>query len=317
MEEHIDATAPKKDAVQDSQTPIEPLSKVPPSLSGPPSEQNKKFDKVSEIKASDWIMVIATIFIAIGTLVSAGAICFQWYEMHTGSVDTKAIADAAEKQADAAKDFAQNAERINEGIGNAVLKLDAQAQAIQRSADAAKTAAAIAQETLHVSERAYLTLGTPMHDFSHKIINIPIINSGRIPSGKMTAIIHEVTFKIADPDLTSYPLTDETILERHWVDQFFSDIPVGAPYTIEVFMPALDQAEFTSGKQGVYIVIELTYNDGFIGSVPQKWLFCDGSGYLSSAKTNNMHPCGQPEIYLQILKTVDGYPNQKFYHKEN
>ena len=44
-----------------------------------------------------------------------------------GGNDTTRIRDAAEKQASAATSFAESATKINEGIGNAVLKLGQQA----------------------------------------------------------------------------------------------------------------------------------------------------------------------------------------------
>src|ERR1017187_784042 len=66
----------------------------------------------------------AVVALTIGIVAMAG---MQWWEMHTGGIDTKAIADAAKQQACAAKSFAANADKINTGIGNAVLRLGQQA----------------------------------------------------------------------------------------------------------------------------------------------------------------------------------------------
>jgi hypothetical protein len=46
---------------------------------------------------------------------------------HPGSVVSKRLADAAEKQACTAKSFAASAASINTGVDNAVIKLDQQA----------------------------------------------------------------------------------------------------------------------------------------------------------------------------------------------
>ena len=90
----------------------------------------------------------ATVWIAILTVVMAGFGALTWREIHAGGVDTKAVADAAQKQAcassksaKAAQDFAATASLINGNINDAVGKLDAQAKATQRSANAAKSAA--------------------------------------------------------------------------------------------------------------------------------------------------------------------------------
>ncbi|AXC16123.1 hypothetical protein ACPOL_6917 (plasmid) [Acidisarcina polymorpha] len=104
---------------------------------------------------SDAVMILLTVFIALGTIASAIAVGFQWYEMHTGGADTKAIAEAAQKQAcaahqiaeasqrnaTAAEEFATSAGLINRGVEDAVKKLQLQADQASRSADATKSAA--------------------------------------------------------------------------------------------------------------------------------------------------------------------------------
>src|ERR1700722_5812630 len=93
MEGHADAAAPKQEAAQ---SPIQPPVNPPPNPPAPAPEQGKDPDKITK---SDRIMIAATIVIAFGTLVSAGAICFQWYEMHLGGNDTKALVGYASRQA--------------------------------------------------------------------------------------------------------------------------------------------------------------------------------------------------------------------------
>jgi hypothetical protein len=86
---------------------------------------------------SDRVMAAATIVIAIGTLVSAGAICFQWREMVNGGADTTAIKVAAQQQATAAQQFANTAGFINGNINDAVGNLGAQAVSTGKVADQA------------------------------------------------------------------------------------------------------------------------------------------------------------------------------------
>jgi hypothetical protein len=132
------------------QAPAEAPPPVPPPVDPPqppPNPGPEKHDDPKKMTKSEKIMVWATCVIAVGTLVSAGAICFQWYEMHTGGADTKAIACAAEKQvraanrsADAAQQFADTAALINGGVGDAVKKLDAQAMNTKNLSDESRDA---------------------------------------------------------------------------------------------------------------------------------------------------------------------------------
>jgi hypothetical protein len=81
------------EAVPSVQPPIDPPPPEQPEAPPTPPENPEKIGK------SDRIMIAATVVIAFGTLVSAGAICFQWYEMHTGGADTHYLATAAGTQA--------------------------------------------------------------------------------------------------------------------------------------------------------------------------------------------------------------------------
>lgn len=83
---------------------------------------------VTRVTFSDALMIVLTGWIALGTMVSAIAIAFQWHEMHIGGKDTTRIADASEKQTLAAQKFADSAKEINTGIGTAVDKLNIQAE---------------------------------------------------------------------------------------------------------------------------------------------------------------------------------------------
>jgi hypothetical protein len=111
--------------------PIQPQVDPPPIAQGAEPEGEQPREKMS---TSDWIMSIATVVIALGTIVSAAAIGLQWREMVNGGADTAAIKVAAQKQADAAQHFADTAASINAGIGGAVEKLDAQSRAAQETA---------------------------------------------------------------------------------------------------------------------------------------------------------------------------------------
>ena len=155
------------------QTTIEPPD--PPANESLSMTENRilSTDAKERIKKSDKIMIAATLVIAVGTLVSAGAICFQWREMHTGGVDTTKIAQASEKSAQAARDFADTAARINGGIGDAVKKLQTQADQTMKLADISKSA--------QKSQRAF-------------IFSTPVITELKRPDGSSGGVSVDVVW---------------------------------------------------------------------------------------------------------------------------
>lgn len=96
-----------------------PPNALPPSLE--PDRWYRTFSR------TDWITAISALITALATVVIMVWAGLQWYEMYTGGVDTRAIAEAAKQQACAAKSFAASADSINLGVGNAVGKLAQQA----------------------------------------------------------------------------------------------------------------------------------------------------------------------------------------------
>jgi hypothetical protein len=133
---------------------IQPPADAPPPQAPPVAPAH--LEDRDRISKSDRIMIAATIFIAFGTLVSAGAICFQWYEMHTGAVDTKNLADAAGAQVILTTNLAiigaaQEAE-TKELAGH----MKDQADATRQLASDTEASTSLAQQSLHTSERAYI-----------------------------------------------------------------------------------------------------------------------------------------------------------------
>ena len=188
-----------------------------------------------------------------------------------------------------------------------------QAQAAKVGSEAARSAAQTAIDTLHISERAYLILGIPVDDFEHNRINVPIINSGRVPSGLATIVVHEATFTITDASIKIIPL--DAVVERHWrvhTHQTIPAVPSGNLISMEVHLPAAAQDQITSGKQVVLIAAVMTYNDGFPGTPEEKFLFCDASTYTASSKLFAMRPCDDPNGLLSKLAALDKYPSTEY-----
>jgi hypothetical protein len=260
---------------------------------------------------NDKVMMWLTGVIALGTLVSAVAIFMQWREMVGGGKQTDQIIEAANinacaarKSAQAAKDFADSTAKISVGIGDAVNKLNTQAQQTRELSQTSK-------DTLHISERAYLEVGIGAFDISGKTLRLPITNSGHIPSGRGKMTVHEETL-----DMSLFSATHNAfVVERHWTEDEFNALAPGNPTNDVVTLPNLDGDQFTTGRQKIIVTGVVTYNDGFSGTSEQRWSFCISSDVRLGAQTASLFPCNANE-QLPIAIAHDEYPSPK-YHRAN
>lgn len=166
-----------------------------------------------------------------------------------------------------------------------------QATAAQTTAGAAQSAAVTAKDALHISERAYVTQGPPEIDTAKSMIGIPIVNSGRIPSGKVEVVGYEVTF---NPDKMTEGFTPfKDVVERHKGVTDFASIPPGTPPTLSIGfpIPKMSKDRLNNGSQLIVIVGTITYNDGFPNSPMQLSLFCTQTLYQTVAKQVYLSPC--------------------------
>jgi hypothetical protein len=289
--EQVDAKQQQAPAEAQPAVPL-PANPPPPQYPAAAATNPENPEKISK---SDRIMAAATVVIAVGTLVSAGAICFQWREMVKGGTDTSALVGYAQRQADdadkiklsadkqavAAQGFADTAVLTNGGIGDAVKKLDAQAKATQSSARNAETA-------LIVSERAYLAVG--INDFSYdtKSVLLPIVNTGHIPAGRGKTTIHEMTVSrkpVMGPD------DNGPIEEMHWSE--------------------LDKDWIENKEQKVFIVGKIVYNDGFPNTKERTAGFCFTTDVRTIPGKVEWYPC-EWSAELPISEKLDKYPSPQY-----
>ena len=266
-------------------------------------------------------MALFTFIIVVANFGTLWVLRKQLKEMHDGGVDTHNLAVAATNQATWTQRLAGSAGAQSQHMSDLadhmkdvadkteeVAKQDlVQARAAEASAKAAATAADIAGQTLHVSERAFLTLGVPVDDFTHNRTNVPIVNSGHIPSGPVTLIVHEATFRVDDPKATFIPAA--AVIEKHWRKTAYETIPNGNLISAEVHLPAVVEDQVKTGKQVVAIAAVMTYNDGFPNTQEQRWVFCDQSGFDSNLRIFLSRPCDDANLLLHDLIQIDGYPN--------
>jgi hypothetical protein len=220
--------------------------------------------------------------------------------------DTHDLAVAAGKQADKTQDLADQmkdqADQTKRIASQAIVQ-----------ANAAKSAAVTADKALHISERAYIVAGQPTIDAGTKYISLPIVNSGHIPSGKIRAIIHEVTLDGTDP--AAVRPTQILPTEAHWRHHEMESIPPTSNQTrtFTVFVPARNVDYLNSGREQVFVVGVVTYSDGFPDDTEQQWPFCYGNAMLSQSKAMTWAVCDS-NFYLPQAIQADHYPNNEADH---
>jgi hypothetical protein len=182
-----------------------------------------------------------------------------------------------------------------------------QAGAAIKSADAAKRAADTASVALHISERAYISISSPRLDFSEHAITLPLVNSGRIPSGAVEVVAHEATVYTPDP---GSPVIFKNAIEYSWKRYRFPSSGTGNPYSIDITTPSASQAKIEGGLQSILTSGTIIYGDGFPDDPPQEWYFCFHTVYHLLEKRILIAPC-DPNLIIPKMEALDGYPNNE------
>jgi hypothetical protein len=162
-------------------------------------------------------------------------------------------------------------------------------------ADATQRAAKIAQDTLHISERAYIATGSPQIDYAKNLITVPLVNSGHIPSGKVELVSYEATL---NPDKMTEGFTSfEYIVERHKGITHLTSIPPGLPPVVSIAfpIPKMSKDRLNNGTQLIMIVGTISYSDGFPNSPIQRSPVCTSTVYQTVAKDVYLAPCNAAE----------------------
>lgn len=216
---------------------------------------------------------------------------FQWWEMGKA---TKASTDAAQIAADA---LDENKRQFGKMFGEIQKQTGAQLTSARAAGSAAKTA----QDTLHVSERAYITDGGVQLDTAKTVLTLPLINSGHIPSGTVETSLYEATFDNT-PLVPIVPLS--SILERkHLITNLKSMIP-GSPFSIAIPIPKVSAESLSQGKQVIIIVGSISYNDGFPDTPTQRYPVCTQTLYQTVVKQFYWVPC-DATAKLPIFEAMD------------
>jgi hypothetical protein len=215
-----------------------------------------------------------------------------------GQIDaTNVLAGHAKDQADHAAVMATNS--------------GTQATATTNAAIAAKSAADTAKEALHTTERAYISTGAPVLNMDTRVVAIPVVNTGHIPSGDVKMIVHEATINV-DPNA---PAGIFIPVEQHWQHYNESSLPTagvgGVSFTINTPVTGVVTEKMNDGHQQIIIAGSISYNDGFPDRPEQTWLFCVGGLYFQKMKRIDWTPC-DAEHYINQLTSGDHYPQNEY-----
>src|ERR1035438_4822250 len=237
------------------------------------------------MKPTDWIVAGATVFIAFVGL-------FQYFEMDSSGKQTDTLLGLYQQQ------LAQLTKQVGDTHELALRtkeladRMKDQADRTKTIADqaviqppAARSAANTARDALHVSERAYIVTGAPVLELDTNIVDIPVSNTGHIPSGSLRIVVHEATIDVkptAPPGII--PTT-----EQHWQHYDVTPIPPsnGATYTIDTPVQGVVASKINSGHQQIFVAGSITYHDGFPDTPEQTWLFCNAD--RKSTRLNSSH----------------------------
>ena len=226
---------------------------------------------------------------------------------------------SAQKDSNEREDRAELREIANEGRDILRFRIDvvtlivvtvyASLTAIQsceaiHSADAAKSAADTAKKTLIISERAYISVPTPIAGNKSAIIQLPISNIGHIPAAPATITVYEATvnFDISRDVPFLQPPT-----EYHPAIYTIESIPYGSAYQINVAVPKIDHKEIAQGRQFIYVAGYIKYGDGFSEDGQQTQTFCWNSTHGES-KAVTWAPCSS--ITIDRLSAANWNPNE-------
>ncbi len=257
-----------------------------------------------------------TLFLAFFTALTAGAALYQGYVSEKSANAAKSAADTAAqtlnemKSGQGAKDTHTLAEQAvtqaqqTTSLANQTKTIADQAVV---QANAASSTALTAKDALHISERAYITMPSPVVDFDNHTITVSLFNNGRIPSGPIVGEIHEATVPVPEPgQFLGLVIADEV----HWTGVKFGPIVNETHVDIGVPTPALAKDRYESGHQMFVIAGFVSYTDGFPNTPTITIPICWRSDFHLVLKRQAVLPCDVDQ-FLKSLKKADGYPNNE------
>jgi hypothetical protein len=264
--------------------------------------------KREKIPAHGWITALSSIALLTVTFGQLVIACNNYRE-------TSPLVDYARRNTEAAEKFSATADKINQGVGNAVGqlgqqvgKLDRQAGATEIAANAAKKSSQISEDALHTSQRAYIVAAQPVPDFSSGNFMLGFVNVGHIPSGPIDIQVFEANFSNPHPEVLK---STSPLVERHWRNGRVTPVSNGVPSYFYVSTPKVTAEGFNSGIQIVEIGGIYSYRDGFPETPIRTERFCFLSVFDSQAKSTKITNCDPGPELNRLINVFVEYPNNE------
>lgn len=264
------------------------VSDVKRQISGRASKaQETVADKAARTtaRATVW-MAVFTLVLGLTNLGTIWILVNQLNEMHTGGIDTHALAEAAKKQALAAESFGQSAGQIDTKIGTAE-------EDFKKMATNSEGAIKATQEAMRQDQRAWVGLmqitGLPEVGKPYEASAL-FSNSGKTPAAKFTHQARSIVLPKGTQFVADYnakQLGEQSFITL-FPNQFFHD-DIKASNGQNVAQSDLDL--INSGTIVVYVFGRSCYDDVFGKHHWQR--FCDlydpaGKTYLSCSVYNEI-----------------------------
>lgn len=165
-----------------------------------------------------------------------------------------------------------------------------QASASQQSSEAAKSAADTANQTLHLSERAYLTVAQAAISLDTGIIELQVTNSGHLPSQDTRVAYTELT-QICEERTPGCPSGKYKLVQPYAKSDRLPPVSAAAPGKVLVRINSFDKSLFTLDEQFFTVSGDVLYEDGFENSGTHISPYCFQFVWLSGATAATQTNC--------------------------
>jgi hypothetical protein len=190
---------------------------------------------------------------------------------------------------DSSAQFQAQLRHFDAGLGETTTLATAagkQAIASEKGAVAAKSAADTAKDALHVSERAYVSIGQGEFDSNKKLMTIAIVNTGHIPSGDVKMTGFSMLLSAEGEKRGGF------IIACHkMADALGSVAPGTRGISYNFTFPQGSKDLMLAGQQRIVIAGDILYSDGFHDTPIRHWPLCYESTYHTDLKQIILLPC--------------------------
>lgn len=272
------------------------------------AQQSQQSEEVlREVKTGELWLIGVNVCLLIIQVITAAVYYKQLTQMRIATeASTNATSLASDSLLTNASQFDRSMQQI---ITQTAIDYRAE-RATTQAANSAKRAAQIANTTLHLSERAYISFEYRSGgiDYANHSVVLGLTNYGHIPPNNLRAVAHHAIFEA--------PKGVDAIVDfagpgiRNWNTTQFVAIGTGDTVHLIIPFPTMVEAKMTSFQQLILIAGYVFFNDGFPEDGETTVPFCFKSQGNVTTKQVYLTPCDAAAV-IPLMETKDGYPNNE------